>query len=78
MYQLLSQWTAEQTMDRGYDPDRLDRGPVYTRPVKAARPSRIARLVSPIGRLRAATERWITRGALGPRPDRCDPIRQGW
>jgi hypothetical protein len=78
MYQLLSQWTAEQTMDRGYDPDRLDRGPVYTRPVQAAGPSRMARLVSPIGRLRAATELWITRGALGPRPDRCDPIRQGW
>jgi hypothetical protein len=78
MYQLLSQWTAEQTMDRGYDPDHLDRGPVYTRPVKAAGPGMVSRLVAPISRLRAATEAWITRGALGPRPDRCDPIRQGW
>jgi hypothetical protein len=78
MYQLLSQWTAEQTMDRGYDPDHLGRGSVHTRPTRTAGAGIVSRLVAPITRLRDAAELWVARGALGPRPDPCDPIRQGW
>jgi hypothetical protein len=78
MYQLLSQWTADQAMDRGYDPDRLDRGPVYPRPVRTPHPGIVSRMLSPVTRLRAATQLWARRGTLGPRPDRCDPVRQAW
>jgi hypothetical protein len=78
MHQLLSEWTAEQALDRGYDPDRLDRGPVYPRRTRVAGSGIRSRLVAPIIRLRAATATWIRRGSLGPSPDRCDPVRQAW
>ena len=80
MYPLLSQWTAEQTMDRRYDPDRLDRGPMFTRPVPASGSGTLSRSLTAITRLRAATETWIRRSSLGPLPDRCagDPAGQGW
>ena len=79
MYPLLSQWTAEQTMDR-YDPDRLDRGTPFARPVPAAGSGRWSRSLASVSRLRAAADLWIRRATLGPLPDRCagDPAGQGW
>jgi hypothetical protein len=77
MYPLLSQWTAEQAMDRRYDPDRIDRGPVYAT-ARATRPGSRSRPLAAMSRLRAATELWIRRGTLGPQPGPCDPAGQGW
>jgi len=80
MYPLLSQWTAEQAMDRPYDPDHLHRGPVYARREPAARFGAWSRVRVPALRLRATASTWLRRGSLGPLPDRCagDPAGQGW
>ncbi len=71
MYPLHSQWMAEQTMGRRYDPDHLDRGAMHARPVRATGPVISSRLLAPLSRLRAATQAWILRSSLGPLPDRC-------
>jgi hypothetical protein len=80
MYPLLSQWTAEQTMDRGYDPDHLHRGPVYARPEPAVRSGTWSRVRISVAHLRATADTWLRRGSLGPVPDRCpgDPAGQAW
>jgi hypothetical protein len=80
MYPLHSHWTAEQAMDRPYDPDRLDRGPVYAhRASRSVGSGTLPRLTAAVTSLRAATEIWIRRGSLGPLPDRRagDPFGQG-
>ena len=80
MYPLLSQWTAEQTMDRAYDPDHLHRGPVYARPQPAVRSGTWSRVRASVAHLRATADTWLRRGSLGPLPDRCpgDPAGQAW
>jgi hypothetical protein len=78
MYPLLSQWTAEQAMDRRYDPDRLDRGPVYTLGVSATRRGLLSRPRAAMSRLRATTQLWVRRATLGPQAGPCDPAGQGW
>ncbi len=79
MYPLHAQWLAEQAMDRRYDPDHLDRGPVFDRPAATTGTGTLSRLLTPVTRFRAATETWIRRSSLGPLPDRCagDPAWPG-
>ena len=80
MYPLLSQWTAEQAMDRPYDPDHLHRGPMYASREPAVGSGTWSRVRVCVARLRESADTWLRRGSLGPLPDRCagDPAGQGW
>jgi hypothetical protein len=68
MYPLLSHWTAEQAMDRPYDPDRLDRIPVEVMFAAAESGRSRSRVSLSASRLRARVGAWIRRGSLGPVP----------
>ena len=80
MYPLHSIWMAEQAMDGPYDPDRLDRVPVYLRPVPVSDTNQGSRVAAAAGRIRSRVDTWIRRSSLGPVPNRCagDPAGHGW
>ena len=81
MYPLLSHWTAEQTLDRPYDPDRLDRGPAdASQAFRTTGSGTLPRLLAPLTRLRAGMASWVRRSSLGPLPDRRvgDLAGRGW
>jgi hypothetical protein len=65
MYPLHSTWLAEQAQ-RAYDPDRLDRVPVWARPVPPRRPGARSRVAAKVAGMHAKLVVWARRGALGP------------
>ena len=80
MYPLHSTWLVEQQLERTYDPDRLDRVPVWARPQPSDTPGLGSRTISLLSHLLSPVRDHVRRATLGPVPNRCmgDPAGPRW
>ena len=78
MYPLLH--SGRPSRRHRYDPDRLDRGTPFARPVPAAGSGPWSRSLASVRRCGQRPTSGSGRATLGPLPDPCagDPAGQGW